>query len=278
VASAGVGSSEAKERWNTEIDMRILQKEKSVQGSLLWQPATKTSFSLSYRMARYDYGETDIGAFHYSAKLNRDETYYNLTAYRSITARTRLFLDAEYGYFDFANPLLSKDSESYAGYGGFEFSPFGKIKGRLKVGYKLFNSLNPQRVDYEGIVGDTSISIRPIVALAARVFFRRDVQFSVWYDNTYFLENILGAGASVYLNKNIRLDYDYSRGGNEYPEEGGDIAKRLDVYQIHSVGLYFRLRENTAFGIIASRWVRDSNLDWEDDDRDFLGFNLTYNF
>jgi hypothetical protein len=92
------------------------------------------------------------------------------------------------------------------------------------------------------------------------------------------LENILGAGASVYLNKNVRLDYDYSDGRNEYPEEGGGAVKRLDIYQVHSMGIYIRLREDTAFGIIASRWARDSNLDWEDDNRDFFGFNLTYDF
>src|SRR4030042_4903182 len=51
VASAGVSSSEAKERWNTEIDLRILRKERSAHGSLLWQPATKISFNLRYPMA-----------------------------------------------------------------------------------------------------------------------------------------------------------------------------------------------------------------------------------
>jgi len=277
VASAGVGRSDAKQRWNTETDIPIFRKEDSFQGSLLWQPANRTSFNLSYRMARYDYGEGGLGGLYYSLKLNRDETYYNLTGYRDVTTRTRLFLDAECGVFDFANPMLQKNSKSYGGYGGLEFSPLGKVRGRLKIGYKLFDSLNPQRKDYEGIVGDTSVSIRPIKGLAARVFFRRDVQFSVWLDNTYFLETILGAGASVYLNKNIRLDYDYSRGRNEYPEEEG-VLRRQDDYQIHSVGIYFRLRENIALGIIASSWVRHSNLDLEDDYRDFVGFNLIYDF
>src|SRR4030042_6928073 len=66
VATAGVSSSEAKERWNTEIDLRILRKERSAQGSLLWQPANKTPFTLSYRMARYDYGEGGLGGLYYS--------------------------------------------------------------------------------------------------------------------------------------------------------------------------------------------------------------------
>jgi hypothetical protein len=277
VATFGIGRSEAKERWNTEIDIRVLRKEESLQGSFLWQIAKKTSLNLSYRMARYDYGESDLEGFSFADKLNREETYFNFTGYREISSRTRLFLDAEYGFFDFVNPSTLKNSKSYGGYGGFEFSPFGKIGGRVKIGYKYFDSLWPQRKDYRGIVGDSSVSVRVMRALTARASYRRDVQFSVWYDNTYFLESRYGVGGSVYMFRNIRLDYDYNRGRNEYPQEL-EVQKRRDDYDIHAVGIYLRLRKDVAFGVIASRWVRDSNLDWEDDNRDFVGINLTYDF
>ena len=277
VASAGVGRSEAKQRWNTETDIPVFRKEDSVQGSLFWQPASRTSFNFSYRMERYDYGESGLEGFLYTEKLNRDETYFSFTAYREISSRTRFFLDAEYGLFDFANPMTMKNSKSYGGYGGFEFSPFGKVRGRVKIGYKYFDSIWSQRKDYRGIVGDSSVLVRLMKALTARASYRRDVQFSVWYDNTYFLESRYGVGGSVYVSRNVRLDYDFNRGRNSYPQEFG-VQKRRDDYQIHAVGVYFRLRKDTGFGIIASRWVRDSNLDWEDDDRDFVGFNLTYDF
>jgi opacity protein-like surface antigen len=276
-ASVEIGSSQVKQKWSTEIDLRVLRKEKSVRGSLLWQPATKTSFNLSCRMARYNYGESDLEKLIYAAKLNRDETFLNFTAYREITSRARLFLDTEYGLFDFENPASLKNSKSYAGYGGFEFSPLGKITGRVKVGYKYFDPDWPQRKDYRGIVGDSNISVRLMRAFAVRAFYRRDIQFSVWYDSTYYLEDQYGAGVSVYLSENIRLDYDYNQGRNDYPQEL-DIPERLHEYDTHSVGIYFRLRKDAAFGIIASRWVRNSNLDWEDDQRDFVGFNLAYNF
>jgi hypothetical protein len=95
----------------------------------------------------------------------------------------------------------------------------------------------------------------------------------------YFLENWGSAGASVYLFKNWRVDYDYSLGRNEYPGDGLSLSsKREDTYVIHSVGLYFRIEENIGIGVVASRWDRDSNLDWEDDRRDFVGVNLTYDF
>jgi hypothetical protein len=147
----------------------------------------------------------------------------------------------------------------------------------LKLGYKFFDSLNPQRKDYKGIAGEGSVSVRLLSAFAARVFYKRDVQFSAWYDSTYFLEGRGGGGASLYLSKNVRFDYDFTVGRNAYPEELG-VPMRRDDYWIHAVGIYLRLRETTAIGVIASRWVRDSNLDWGDDDRNFVGFNLTYDF
>src|SRR4030043_223550 len=94
--------------------------------------AERTSSNFSYRMARYEYEESSLEAFMYAEKLNRTETHFNFTGYREISLRTRLFLEAEYGFFDFENPENQKNSKSYSGYGGFEFSPLGKIKGRVK--------------------------------------------------------------------------------------------------------------------------------------------------
>ncbi|MEW5902395.1 MAG: hypothetical protein AB1715_13100, partial [Acidobacteriota bacterium] len=133
--------------------------------------------------------------------------------------------------------------------------------------------------DFEGLVGDTDVSVKLMRIFSLRGSFRRDVHFSLWSDNAYFQEDRVGAGASVYLLKKLRLSYDHTRGRNFYPE-GQPMAseKRDDLYLIHSVGIYFRLKENTGIGIVASRWSRDSNLDWEDDTRDFLGLNLTYDF
>jgi hypothetical protein len=277
IASAGIGRSEAKLRWNTETDIPVFRKEDSIHGALFWQPAARTSFNFSYRMARYDYGESDLEGFSFADRLNREETYFNFTAYREISSRTRLFLGAEYGFFDFASQASLKNSKSYGGYGGFEFSPQGKVSGRVKIGYENFSPLSSLRTGYSGIVGDSSVSLRLIKPFAVRASYRRDVQFSIWYNNAYFLENRYGAGGSLYLSRNIRLDYDYQRGKNKYSEEI-EAQKRRDDYTIHLVGLYLRIGEEMALGVSASRWVRHSNLAWEEDNRDFIGFNLTYDF
>jgi len=278
----GKGYSVAREIWNTEIDIRPQRKEDSYYGSFLWQITKKTSFYLRFRRAEYDYEDLSFERFNIRDELNREENYVNFTAYYQLSYRTGLFLDLEYGYFDFDDPSNIRDSKSYAVFGGFEFSPLGVARGIIKLGYKGFYSLSAGGKDYQGVVGDTSVSVKLLKPLNIRASYRRDIEFSVWYGNPYFIENRYGGGVSVYLLKNVRLDYDYSLGRNQYPEvirvgeRSGD--KRRDDYGIHSVGIYFRLKRNTGLGVVASRWIRDSSLDWLDGKRDFVGVNLTYDF
>jgi len=275
--------SDARERWNTEIDIRPRRKEDGLGGSFLVQTSYRTSLALSYRQARYDYENLDYDTFNVRERLNRKERYVDLSAYYQATSRTKLFLDFEYGLFDFdfADTAALKDSRSRAAYGGFEFSPTGKIRGRIRLGYKIFDIKNPLGQDYRGLVGDSQVSVRLAKPFVVRASYKRDVNFSLWYENAFYIGSAPGAGASVYLLKFVRLDYDYSFGRNRYPvaqDVGGTDVKRLDDYRIHSAGLYFRIWKKAALGVIASRWQRTSNLDYENDRRYFYGLNLTYDF
>jgi len=275
--------SDARERWNTEIDVRPRRKEEGLGGAFLVQTTHRTSLSLSYRETKYDYESLNVESFDVRERLNRKERYANLSAYYQATSRTKFFLDFEYGMydFDFVDTAALKDSRSQAAYGGLEFSPTGKIRGRIRLGYKIFDIKNPLGQDYRGLVGDSQVSVRLAKPFVVRASYKRDVNFSLWYDNAFYIGSTPGAGASVYLLKFVRLDYDYSFGRNRYPvaqDVGGTDVKRLDDYRIHSAGLYFRLWKKTALGVIASRWQRTSNLESENDGRYFYGLNLAYDF
>lgn len=292
--TAGASYSDARERWNTEIDLRPRRRERAGRAELLWQVRRRLSLSLSARQSQYEYENLEYERFRLAETLNRTENYANLATYFELTPRVRFFLDAEYGLFEFTHPASGRDSKSYALYGGFEFSPLGKIRGRLHLGYKYFDSKSPERKDYRGLVGDTGLQVRLLRKLWIRGALRRDVRFSLWYENTYFLENLWSAGFSFYLHRKIRLDYDFSDGRNRYPSpfpspqsvppysftyfSPPSPVKRLDHYQIHSAAIYYRIAKDIGFGLVFSHWTRDSNLDWEDDIRNFIGFNLTYNF
>ncbi len=278
-------TSDARERWNTEIDIRPRRKELGYGGSVLLQLAWKTSFALAYRTAAYDYENIDVaGGSNIRDRLNRRESYGTISLYRQAGSQRRFFLDFEYGRYDFefAAQAAIKDSQSYAGYAGFEFAQLGsRVRGHIRVGYKKFILRNAEGgPDFQGLVGDSQLSVRLAKPLAVRGSFVRDVRFSLWYGNAYFLETRPGAGLSLYPFRFLRLDYDFSKGRSLYPVAGGGApdVKRLDDFLIHSAGLYVRIAKTAALGFIVSRWQRDSNLDAEDDKRTFFGLNLTYDF
>ena len=278
--------SDARERWNTEIDIRPRRKEEGAAASVLVNLAHRTSFALAARTVRYDY-ESIIyeGGFDVQERLNRREDYANVQLFYQASSQRRFFLDLEYGRYDFefAATAATKDSRSAAVHAGLEFSPLGRrVRGRIRIGYKSFDIRDPNGVDHRGIVGDSQLSIRLARPFVIRGSYVRDVRFSLWYGNPYYLESRPGVGASIYPARFLRLDYDYGFGRNSYPVpqevEPGIEVKRLDQFGIHSVAVYFRIVRSTALGFVASFWRRDSNLGWEDDKRTFFGVNLTYDF
>ena len=278
--------SDARERWNTEIDIRPRRKEIGYGGSLLVNLAHRTSFSVGYRTAEYDYESVVTeGGFDVRERLNRREEYANLSFFYQASSRRRFFLDLEYGVYDFESVTQAalRDSRSGAAYAGVEFSPLGRrVRGKLRIGWKAFDVRDPEGTDFAGLVGDSQLTVRLARPLAVRASYLRDVRFSLWYENPYYLESRPGAGASVYVLRFLRFDYDYSRGRSSYPTvqeiEPGLEVKRRDDIEIHSAGVYVRIYKQTALGFVASWWARDSNLDREDDKRTFFGVNLTYEF
>ncbi len=276
--------ADARERWNTEIDVRPRRKEVGAGGSVLIKAAWKTSFSLGYRTVRYSYESVAYGAgLDIRERLNRREDYADFSLFYQAGRRKRFFLDFEYGRyaFEFRTQALLGDSRSGAVYAGIEFPPLGRrVRGRIRVGYKKFDIQNPEGRDYAGLVGDSQVSIRLAGPFLVRGSYVRDIRFSLWYNNAYYVESRPGAGLSVYPLKFLRLDYDYFKGRNTYPLSGGGgpAVRRLDDFSVHSAAIYFRIRKNVGLGFTASWWDRASSIDSERDQRNFYGLNLTYDF
>jgi hypothetical protein len=273
--------SDARERWNTEIDFRPRRKEMGYGSSALLKMAAKTSVLLGYRTVDYDYESVDYEGSDLNEELSHQESFANFSTYYQSALTRRLFLDFEYGRYEFVYETQAdlKDAESGAVFGGVEFSELGRrVRGRLRLGYKKFDVWNADLPDYQGLVGDTQLSVRLARMFTIRGSYVRDVRFSLYYDYPYFIETMPGVGASVYFLSFIRLDYDFMHGQNSYPELPGEDITRYDEFDVHSGGVYFRVIRNTAIGFIVSWWARDSNMPGEDDERTFLGFNLTYDF
>jgi hypothetical protein len=283
----GVHRNNARERWNYEIDIRPRLRETGIEGSLLWQASLKTSFSVAVHRTRYDYENLEFESFPIADRLNRDEILVNGTGYYQWSSKVRAFADFEYGEYKFSATDNPRDSISRGVYGGLSFSSLGKIRGQIRLGYKSFDTLKRDRPDFKGLVGNTNISLAFIRSLTFRLSYQRNLQFSVWYDNPYYIENSAGGGASLYiLRKKVRLDYDYTRASSVYPTAdatslnapSGVPLNRRDDIEIQGFGLFFRLKRDVGIGLQAGHYHRKVNVyDWNVN-RDFIGLNLTYEF
>jgi len=283
----GAHADDARQRWSYEIDARPRLKDTGYDALLVWQPTRKTAFSLGFKRSRFRYEELGDEAFHFAERLNRDETAVTLAFEKRLGSRTRFFLEGEGARADFEQPRNPRDALSLAGYGGFEFSAQGRVRGRLRLGWKLFRPRAEGQPEYEGLVGDSSVSVSLLRPLVARASYRRDVRFSISCDRSYFVEDKAGGGISFYVfGRRVRLDYDYSQVKYDYPDiaavpgEGAApvTPARRDRIYMNTVGFFVRVGGNVGLGLRAGRYDRRTGAAGWNASREFVGLNLTYEF
>ena len=277
----GYTNSNARERWNYEIDIRPRRKENGYNGDILWQPSRKTSFSVGFRTVQYDYLVSEPSAFNIPESLNHKEQYLNASLFYQLTGRTQAFAEVEYGTFNFQYSANSRDSRSWAYYGGFNFSTSGKIRGTVRLGYKVFDAVAPTAPDFKGLVGNANVSFDIVSSLTLRGSYRRDVQFSAWVSN-YFIDNAYGAGLSYYfLRRRFRLDYDYNQTRYSYAYSSSDSSlavNRESTSFSNSFGIYYRIGKKVGLGIRVGRLDIKAFYYIKTVTRDFAGLNITYDF
>lgn len=272
--------NDARERWNYEIDIRPRRKERAASVSLLYQKSSKLSFEGQARRIDYDYESIEYNGHNIGERLSHRADYLSGILYYALNPRIRYFIEGELGRFDFKDPDSPGDAHSQGIYNGFDFSPSGRIRGRIKIGHKKFDTLNPELPDYRGMVGEGSVSLLFGKSLLFRTSFRRDVNFSIWSRSAYFVEKSWSAGPSFYLfRRKFRVDYTFSRVRNDYPiPEYAGADPRRDDYTLNSVAVYYRIGKTAGLGLTAGSWTRKVNVFNWDAKRKFIGLNLTYDF
>lgn len=277
----GKNYSDARERWNTEIDIRPRRKEDTSFLSISLQTRRRLLFSAGWKRSDYNYESLFYERFNFRDILNRVDSRFTGTIYYQLFPKTRLFIEYERGIIYFDNPESKRDSQSSTISSGFDFHPSSIFNGRIKIGYEIFHPLHREGQDYKGVVGDTNITVRLFKFLRLRTFYQRDVEYSIWYNNVYFIQTRYGGGFSIYGLRRFRLDYTHTLGNNKYPTYLEDVPlkiKRFDKYRVHTVGIFFRIKGEIGLGLVGSKWIRDSNLDWERDRRIAIGAQLIHNF
>ena len=288
VLSGGYGYLNARRRATSEFDVRADMKARTSTFNFFYESASRLSFGFTGQVR--DYKFEDIFApgeeIYVSRQLDREETSGVLEIYYRIHSQTLFFLSGGFSEYVFDYPESKwRDSYSYQVYSGLRFPLLGRMRGTIALGYKQLNPRAEYKKKFSGIVGNTFIDYR-VGRFALRFGYNKDVHFSYWTNNAYFIENRYTPGLSFYLNQFIRLDYNFFYGKSRYPEaevirlpdEGYVEFFRTDKHYSHTAGFVVRLVRNTGIGLTVNYWRRDSTDFRQNRSRWFVGGFITYEF
>jgi len=289
IFTAEYTNTTGRRRPSFEFDERVNFSTKGYFGSVFYEFSGEAAIGFTYQKETYRYESiTDPGVGSvYTRRLNRAEDDYSVGLYYPVFSASRFFIDGGYTdyVFEFAEAKV-KNSVSYQILTGIEFPVVGRIRGTLSLGYKKFIPREEELKGFSGLVGNTALNYR-ISRYAFRVVYARNIPLSFYSPNTiFYTEDRVGGGASFYLSRIIRLDYDYRNGRLNYPEKssvtqpGGDIQEiaRRDIMQSHRGGIVFRLYSNTGVGFYVDIIKRDSNVLLNNFENTFIGLYLIYDF
>jgi hypothetical protein len=278
---------DAKERVSTELNFNVRRREVDLSGLSFLQLSQSTALSLQFRSNEYRYENPAEGTVNYQAALNRRENYLDLTAFFQTSVRRRLYLTAEYGSFSFTEAATTgKDSRSYSVFGGIDFLPpvsetegAKGFLGKVNLGYKRFYVIQRAQ-SYDGLVGNTSLSVKIFNFATIQGIFSRDIQFSAFADYTGYVQTILGAGISRNLTRRMMVAYDLSYTQNDYGifEMANALSAQLDSYITQTLMLSYRLQENLELRLSGSLGSRRSNLVDQIHRRSYIGLSITYGY
>lgn len=286
--SGGYLFSRAKYRVSSEIDQRVYQVTKRYNGSLFFDTFRSTSFGVAASIVKFSYEDITLPGAEVplAVALNREERNERLEFYYRIFSDSFFFANFGYTEYHFDDPQSNfRDSYSYQTYAGIRFPLIGRARGNLTVGYKKFVPRQKGQIGFSGIVGDTGLSFRAS-RFGIRIGYVRDIPFSYYTNNIFYLFNSYEAGISFYLTQSIRLDYDFSYGGGHYPDPmqivlpDGSCEEiiRQDIYRTHSVGVVFRIIRSIGIGLRADYWKRESNDLNINVERTLISAYITYEF
>jgi hypothetical protein len=269
-----------------EFDRRIKHTTEGFNLGLYFETLRGTAIGLSGTVdeLRHEDVFADQPTKSISNRLDREEKRGGIEFLYRVFSESFFFIKGQYSEYNFESPDYQwRNSYSYEVNSGIRFPLLGKIRGTLSLGYMKFIPREKGRKQFSGLTGNTDLNMR-YRRFGLRFSFMRGPQFSYLSDAYYFIGGNYRTGISIYITQSLRFDYDYTDGRMKYseplflPRETEEAILRKDRYHTHSVGLAFRIFENTGLGITLNFWSRSSNYPGVDRNKNYIGGYLTYEF
>lgn len=197
--------------------------------------------------------------------LDRSEHDYRVTFNHKTFPLTSLFLSSEYSNYSFSNASFKNGQRTYGGAGFVHDS--GKAVTRLEAGAGTLDFRRPDQHDFKGFLGNVSSSRKLGRSTTAHVNASRDVDFSIFANNNYYIADRFSVGSEWDVTRRLQLTAQSSIGRDLYdtPVAGPHgIVRRRDNFSFTSVGWTYglaRLRFGFDVGYVSRKSNFDVNLD-----------------
>jgi hypothetical protein len=217
--------------------------ETGVSGEWKYSSRTSALFTLRYRKNTYpeDRYQPDLipGAeFNPIQLLDRRERNGRVSFMHKTLPQTSFFVAGEVSSYEFETASYKDGRRSYFGAGALYDT--GRTQIRLEAGPMKLDFEDPAQRDFSG-VSATLHATRSNGRWLYRAMLQRDLGFSIFENNNYFVSDVLTANVEYVASRRITL-----RGGTALQRDNYDVPvngfDRRDTTSFTSAGLIYGLR------------------------------------
>ena len=274
---------DTRQRPNFEIDVRARRQENELRSGISLDVFRKLELEFAASQSVREYAGDDAVGSRLAIGLNRDAVAVSGSLRYAATPVTTVVFTGEMREerYTFAP---ARDNDSWSLVPGVEFNPRALISGSAEVGYRQLHGLDELLPDFQGPVAAVDLSYKLLGSTTIQFSANRDVEFSFYVDEPYYVE----AGFGIAVRHQLTPPFGVSIGTQRFNltyrkfESGvssGAESGRVDTIRAHSVALHFRLTQATEIGFdIARRNRRSSVGQTRDYDGLMAGMTMSYAF
>ena len=237
----------------------VRNDEAGVAGEFKYSSKTSALFTMRIRDTTFPTGRLQPEQIPVNL-LDRSERNGRLSFLHKTFPLTSLFVAAEGSDYGFARATYKDSTRTYLGAGAIYTAGRTLLRGELGTAKLDFDDAAER--DFSGIIG----SLRAQRYSGRRTYdagFHRDLGFSVFAANNYFISNILRAGMSHSATRRLTL-----RAGSTYQRDDYDVpvggVDRRDTASFTYVGLMYAVRR-VNIGSDVGWYERTSNIGGDTD-------------
>jgi hypothetical protein len=197
--------------------------------------------------------------------LDRSGHNYRIALNHKTFPLTSLFATGEFSDYSFTTASNKNGRRSFMGAGFVHDS--GRTVTRVEAGAGKLNFFQPDQHDFQGALGNITSSKKFGKSTSGSLSASRDLDFSIFTDNNYYIADRFSAGLSWDATRRLTINLQVAIGRDLY-----DVAvigphgflKRRDVFSFPSIGFTYgfaRLRGGLDIGYVNRTSNFDINVD-----------------